>query len=281
MKNITQQINISNNNKFLNIHWIINTICNYKCEYCYAREDEENWNKLSNKKIIELVLDNLRNMTEYFNITILGGEPTLHPHINYILEQLNDIPNLKNIYLITNGSKKVINVEKLQLNVTYHPSQIKYDDFIQTLDKSYNLTILLLFDINYIDELNKITDLDFNFILNIKYKEDKYVQLSEIEKEYLILLNNKINCVGELLFKKYNNESILLNDVDAYLQKLYFFKHWECTMMSYTIPVNSADFYQFCTNKKMKCKMEKIICPKDECICIRDVSNEKTRIIYK
>lgn len=80
-------------NSYIKIDWNILTICNFKCSYCYARKSEQ-WNKILSNKQIDHIIKIFKNSNHNFQISLMGGEPSLFPKISSLVEKLN-IPNIK------------------------------------------------------------------------------------------------------------------------------------------------------------------------------------------
>lgn len=79
------------------INWTITGKCQNKCVYCYG-DDITQCNDITLKEDLEEIINHLR----YINpkvIVVSGGEPLLHPQIQYILEQLS----FCNVIVDTNG----------------------------------------------------------------------------------------------------------------------------------------------------------------------------------
>ena len=69
------------------INWTITGKCQNKCVYCYG-DDIIQCNDITLKEDLEEIINHLR----YINprvIVVSGGEPLLHPQIQYILEHLS------------------------------------------------------------------------------------------------------------------------------------------------------------------------------------------------
>lgn len=66
----------------------INNYCSLKCPYCFADE-------MIHEKSCSITLDNFRMILDWLSRTpnnhvgIIGGEPTLHPHFDEILKEVN------------------------------------------------------------------------------------------------------------------------------------------------------------------------------------------------
>lgn len=113
----------------LNIHWDIITMCQLNCSYCYARKGYgDQWGKLVNKDTINVVLEALSRSHLNYNLSVVGGEPTLSPYFNYIIEQVDRITKNtdSNLLIISNGEKDITTYplyDSLHYLWTYHVSE--------------------------------------------------------------------------------------------------------------------------------------------------------------
>lgn len=85
------------------------SLCNLKCSYCYASSYRERipvW--LKEKDILNLIH---QNSIRTFKVVLLGGEPALYPNLSSLIEKLTNTINVKEILLVTNGTK--LNVKAL------------------------------------------------------------------------------------------------------------------------------------------------------------------------
>lgn len=121
------------NYNLITFSWDIVDMCQYKCSYCssmnfnmhtfkHKQNLRDAWKVVIKKLKIKRIKSN-------FSVELLGGEPTLHPDILEILEQLNNIDNCSQIELITNLAKPLSFYEKLnnkkfnkvKIIASYHP----------------------------------------------------------------------------------------------------------------------------------------------------------------
>ena len=132
-------IKIFNNYNYIAV--FLTFACNLKCSYCINNFEH----KLIKRKVIsgkDFVLGlNRINSRDDLPVTLQGGEPTLHPDLYYIVNNLK--PEL-NIDLLTNLQFNVDEfIEKVDparikrkspyasIRVSYHPEQMRLDDLIQ------------------------------------------------------------------------------------------------------------------------------------------------------
>ena len=120
-------------NDYLWVTWSILLSCNYNCRYCYVRNKG-----FSSKDVIDDTIRFLKNAPQKVkDVTLFGGEPTIHSHLFYIVEQLKDF--VRNLYIFTNLSStksQLLNLVKrdVQFCISYHPDIISDVAFINKLD---------------------------------------------------------------------------------------------------------------------------------------------------
>lgn len=158
---------------------MINDICNLKCPYCFAQE-------LSNRNNKNITMDNFEKAIDFVltgganeQIGLIGGEPTLHPQFDKILEYLNNRKDVKNVIVFTNGIKinkylDYLNEEKFSLLVNCNSSkdigdknyQLLCDNLIKIKNIGLNQRVCLginvykkNMDYNYIFELLKCANI--------------------------------------------------------------------------------------------------------------------------
>ena len=131
------------------IDWDLLTICNLKCPYCINRKSYSSWNSIVSKKNIDKVLTALRNSKYKIKITLVGGEPFLHPNFNYIINELIKIEQIKTVWIFTNGTvyKELPDSNKIVVSISYHLVQKfeTYKNFLVQLKNfkhKKNLSIL-------------------------------------------------------------------------------------------------------------------------------------------
>jgi len=115
----------------LNIYWTITDFCNFKCSYCPSKLHSG----LFARKIkpgaptdaeIETFIDRVLNvhlMGRFLNMTLSGGEPTLHPMFKTIIERMGPHGSIE---VVTNGSRSVewwqdMKVLPNKVTISLHP----------------------------------------------------------------------------------------------------------------------------------------------------------------
>tara|TARA_R110000868_G_scaffold102251_4_gene281629 strand:- start:14220 stop:15119 length:900 start_codon:yes stop_codon:yes gene_type:complete len=175
------------NFKLHTLQWFMIDVCNMKCSYCiegfgnsdFLKTCDFKSNKIkqeSYKKVLKIL--NIKRVPK-FNIELLGGEPTLHPQFNYILESLTSIEQCIGIEIMTNlknGERIFENVipnDKVLINPSIHFESYDKDSIQRNIKdligRGFRLTpTIMLHDKSaYWDKMLEF----FNFCINnnIKY----------------------------------------------------------------------------------------------------------------
>ena len=134
-------------------NYYIDTICNQFCDYCYARNDFE-WNKIRPTSQVLTELSWFKDFEHKSIITLIGGEPTLHPKFNTIMEYMYNNLQHHKLHLYTNGQFSLDRIlPTLDYNFlwtfSYHGKFVKDEDkLIENLkyfianDVDFNITII-------------------------------------------------------------------------------------------------------------------------------------------
>jgi 4Fe-4S single cluster domain len=111
----------------LHLGWFLVDWCNYKCTYCsVANRLREVYSKDESNSKYKLVLERLDRVDTSFDMDIYGGEPTLHPNFNEILERLAVNPHCRTIEVKTNLSRSInfyqdmFAHDKVSMSASYH-----------------------------------------------------------------------------------------------------------------------------------------------------------------
>lgn len=255
----------------LYIHWDITTICEYKCSYCYAREEYKDkwmrpgpWLKQLN------VIEELKKATLPIFLGLLGGEPTSHHRYFEFLDLLLPALHHKDsrLYITSNGAKdrKIFEQHpesngKLYMLWSYHPEYLEEKDsleFIQKIlimkKKGYKTkvnimlhpkkeywpkTFMIIMALGAFDGI----EVHPHFIYSsphkpIKYSDEFYEYFSDLKYS-----NNK-----EFIFSDGAIENAF-TDIEVFQGKLNKFKDWNCWNNNYEIGLDCR-VNQFCFEEK-------------------------------
>lgn len=252
--------NLNESNELIKIDWNILTICNFKCSYCYARKSEQ-WNRILNDKQIDHIINVIKNSKHNFQISLMGGEPSLFPKLNILLEKLN-LLNVKRVVIYTNGIK-ALNVKNTNIYISYHPKEA-IDEIIITNIKTYlnndnaiiiNVLCLDKYKIKINSFINKIKNLDVK-IAYIHICLNGKTFLTEIDKQLRYNFNNEL----------YTSSDIIKNNLNK-------FKGYKCNINLYCLHIN-GDLYLDCEDKPilnifrvkdLNCLKYYKMCDKEQC----------------
>jgi MoaA/NifB/PqqE/SkfB family radical SAM enzyme len=129
--------------------------CNFKCHYCFYRDNSSEFADLD--RVIQF-LWTLKDKYPYFYIYLHGGEPTIHPSFLSFIYELEGVLKGKDhfLYFDTNFSQPasfwgefcgLVDTDKTKVNCTLHLSQVKdLNEFIQKFDglectKQFNIMV--------------------------------------------------------------------------------------------------------------------------------------------
>lgn len=272
----------------LNVHWDIVTICQLKCGYCYARNTYgKDWGKIAGIGVIDKVFESLGRSTLPFNLGLLGGEPTLSPHYNYIIKNIQKLDKFNKVYVTTNGAKDLRELETdgVAFLFSYHPADCEDDEMF------FN-------NIQYIK--NKGLQLKVNILLHPNRKHwEKSLKMAERVQESGVKIHphfvyahwdRKLMRYHKGFFEyfgifrnlekdiKYGED--LYNDFEVYSYGLTKFKGWNCWNNNYELDVN-GNVVKFCKEENTETsnilrdldyfkrigRTESMVCPHEECNC--------------
>lgn len=127
---------------------MLNKACNLRCPYCFANEfvnNPESMKKHKNnisEENFRIALDFVVRSGETY-VGLIGGEPTVHPEFEKLLNITLSNPNIHNVTLFTNGINidkhfHLLNNEKLALLINFNsPNDIgekNYQKLLKNLD---------------------------------------------------------------------------------------------------------------------------------------------------
>lgn len=204
------------------------SICNFKCPYCYNSKKYRNIKKLLSLDKIQYIIDEINKNKHkiIFDITIVGGEPFMHPQLSKIVEMFSGCNKIRHIDIFTNGSiiKFLKPFKKTRVFFSVHPEC----DF-EKLERNFIL--------NNVEEIM--------FMCTNKMRVDKYKEYSKrykVSHTHLISLNGKLHyndlALPNLKCFHYNDELLSIDDV--YSRHLNNFKGWKCQFSIINVDVTGS-----------------------------------------
>lgn len=121
----------------ININWELVSHCQYNCSYCYYKpfKSETDYPTLA-----KLVLAKLNTIKDPMKVTLIGGEPTLHPSFLEVVSRFHGMKHVEQICIVTNFLRPLKFwqelapfKDKLKITISYHPEYIQKDMFEKIL----------------------------------------------------------------------------------------------------------------------------------------------------
>lgn len=271
----------------IRLHIDLDTICNNKCPYCYARQEEHDWGLIMNKNFIKNTLfPQIKKIskTKFLDVVLLGGEPTLHPDFVEVLNYIRQCNNTR-VSITSNGTMGYADVKptnNVRWAFTYHPSQVDdVDAWLNTIisGKSdwWEVAISPLIDC-WGDNIQEKADA-VKYVIDVCHKNDIRVQptfqfnpyvegpttipTDDVVKYYSFLNN-------ERPVYKYGDEE--LNDYQIITQHKNNIIGCKCVNNNIQLTVRGA-LRRCCTNESLnwndiqKTFIADMKCPLPECTC--------------
>ena len=243
----------------IDICWDITSVCNFDCPYCFNKR-EYSKSFVFTRPMIDAALELISRIKLPVVVGILGGEPTLHPLLNYIISKLISLNNVEKVKIVSNSRKDmsyIIQHPKVHLCLSYHP--LKNSFYIDNLKLPRTTLYLLMVRSalkNVLDLYNKA--LEFNI---------------PIIPEYIVAPDDSIKIFESIVPdpSMYIDDGNLLSFKDACKTS---FKGCTCKLSHYKITAN-GDVLLECPNETLgtiydkdisaKITIRPIKCPNEYC----------------
>ena len=168
--------------------WPIVDWCNYSCSYCCAADKMvDKFDKNTSPSKHKLVLAQLKKMKSPFTMEIVGGEPTLHPHLVEIVKELDKMEYCKVIEIITNLSKPLKYFERFNV-----PDLVKTNIIASYHPEYHNEKFM-----KKVIAMSNWTNLEVSVDISIP---DDITQWDMVDRVIEELLTNKIECCFNFLY---------------------------------------------------------------------------------
>lgn len=164
------------------MNFIITTDCNKGCPYCFAAQHrKEHQHQYMDLDLIKKFLDK----TERKHIKLLGGEPTLHPQFQEILEELKKrekTVTLISNFLFNDDVKDVIIDYAHNVDMTFliNSTNLDQHDRIKQFSKNYNEIY------RYLYKYDKEENLSCGYTLENDKDWQYYVQYTDFLSQHLL-----------------------------------------------------------------------------------------------
>lgn len=131
------------NNHTISFSWNVTDWCNYDCSYCFSKGTlKSKFNRNNYRQpVFDFVLKRLEKLDSDFLIEFNGGETSVNPQLNKIIERLASMPQCLEITVNTNLSRslkyyqRLFKHHKVKIIASWHP---EYNNQ-EYLEKAINL----------------------------------------------------------------------------------------------------------------------------------------------
>jgi organic radical activating enzyme len=232
---------------------MMTNMCNLSCPNCINKFEADDLDVpyLYNLNSIQDDIDIL-SVFDSLTLEISGGEPTLHPAFNEIIDILDSALDCK--FTVMTNMCKVEKLYKLPVSNTKIVPSIHYEyrsdaliDDIVELSKTYTTTVSLALDPYFKDQI-------------------------ESDLEYFIA--NGVSCVVQpqcdaqfdILDKTGYSEDLIRNTMPDHIQRAFLNKVHGTVCRSNLLELRDHKLYWGCTGDIATGDVD-IICPKTRCLC--------------
>jgi len=240
------------NHDFFIFELLIIELCNFKCSYCYMRNESPTWGSFSTKKEIFKVIKKLEELNNKVSICLSGGEASLHPNFLEFVDYITNSEKIHSLHINTNLQLSEEKIEKIlkidsdvKFHISFHAGQSDKDFKIKLKKipkKNQELNIMIHPAKKYkkdIDDIVKFCDTN-NILYNIK---PIFINSKFKPSQYVIESMNYKNSN-----KEYTDGNRDYNDYDLYKEGLLPMNTlgWECYYIFYTIDCKQGNIKQMC-----------------------------------
>lgn len=199
--------------------------CNLKCIYCIDDKILSTCSKdiLNDDEIIKIVTQCSNLGIKKIRIT--GGEPLVRKNIENLIDKLNNIKGIEEIYITTNGvllHDKLENLKKSGLkgvNISLDSLREdrfkkltrfdKLDEVLKSIDKALKLGLKVKINTVIVDDINKDEIIDFVNLTKYKNLDLRFIELMPIgaAKNYKGTSNEEIRNIISKNFENIKEEN--------------------------------------------------------------------------
>jgi len=155
----------------MKVEWEITLKCNFSCRYCTNLD--LTLPQVSNRESIRSFIKHLGETYPGVEIFVFGGEPFVHPDIDYIIQCFNELA--VPFIIQTNFSKKSVAVMKriqhpFKIQISIHPTEVRLDQLPQLFETQADIrTVDVMFTgkqaVEYYFSVQRLVNKDVNLFL--------------------------------------------------------------------------------------------------------------------
>jgi MoaA/NifB/PqqE/SkfB family radical SAM enzyme len=289
----------------IKVEWNIGKRCNYDCSYCPS-EIHDNFSEHTPIDVLEKTIDKLCEIGKPLRISFTGGEPTVHPDFEDLLEYCKR----KGVFwvnLTTNGtrpSRWYLNNEMFWNHIVFSLHyEHDWERVVKTINEYYDQTerdfyVHIMAHHNYMEQVKKTvkvfkqvgikyavrrirwTEGDHNIFDDLKYDGEDLEWL--LAQDATAKPNTIINEIGQ--------NPIYIHANDIIKKKINQYKGWSCRAGLESLMINWDGEVHRATCRvggslgniykgTFEIPTEPVICTRDWCTCAADIPLSKSKTL--
>ncbi|WP_408098575.1 radical SAM protein [Peredibacter sp. HCB2-198] len=248
----------------ININWELVSHCQFNCSYCYYKPYKS---ETDYKPLAKIVLKRLSKITDSTKVTLLGGEPTLHPSFHEVIHSLYEMAHVKQICIVTNFEKPLKFWQdllpfksKLKIVVSFHPEYEQKNMFQKIRDLQSDFLLDFVFIVHneeqYLPKMEmaakELDNLDFGISLNFVKLHEKglYRKYPKTISDFMISQQEKVRNrpVTETVNIVTKAGPTKIPKFEMINHGLNQFEGWSCKLRAFIIK-EDGQVASACTNK--------------------------------
>lgn len=283
----------------IKVEWNLGKRCNYDCAYC-PKEIHDNFSPHTDINILKSAVDKLASIGKPIRLSLTGGEPSVHPNIEELLEYAKS----KNFWIsmTTNGTRRplwyirqLLDQYVFSLHFEHEWAKVLYT--IKTVHEQIHGAHIIVQVMCHQEKMQEARDsatilsnnnIKYN-LRRVRWTEGDHDLFDDMRYDQIdldwILENDSTVGANTILFYKDKEEMLHANDVIKLHKNQY--KGWSCNAGLESLMINwDGDVHRATCRVggslgniytgSFTVPKEPIICDRNYCTCAADIPLTKT-----
>lgn len=267
-------------------------ICQQRCSYCFARNDTARWNTILKDDAISDMFEELNASIHPLRISLMGGEPALHPRLGEIVSRCLLLPKITEVEIFTNALKYVEMPAAARVICSYHPDAcLDVNKFKENVLKYnarhpcivYIMTVLTESEFPRMVEMYKWCNdhgirSNLEYIFNTDGSLDRSIAISDDDYRIYQQMDKQTRYV------KFGHDNIAIDDI--YRMDLVHFQGARCKVSRLLkVDIKDPTTFRVCCNAQgllrvplkgtLSKEIDDIVCPCETCETLACISTYK------
>jgi MoaA/NifB/PqqE/SkfB family radical SAM enzyme len=143
--------------EFIKIEWNLGKRCNYDCSYCPAAI-HDNYSPHTDLEVLKRTVDKLATLPKPVRLSLTGGEPCVHPHIEQLIRYIKE--KRMSLSITTNGTRKPLWYSMQNVDQYVFSLHFEYDwqNVLYTIKNVYDRSNGMHILVNVMAHQDKMTE---------------------------------------------------------------------------------------------------------------------------